>query len=1346
MSKKNSLNHIIAIGASAGGLEPLQELIGSLPPKLESAAIIVAQHTSPNYKSLLVNLLSKVNELEVVEAANRMQLSPNRIYTCPPDSNIIIENDHFSFTPSKQSYGPKPSVDTLFTSLAHNYGNKCIAVVLSGTGHDGSEGVVEIHKADGFAIAQKPDSAKYTGMPDSAILTGYVDMELTPKEIGLEIPKLFDTAYKNSIRIKNEEAEAQKEDLDVVDKIIEKIQHRTGTDFSGYKTSTIHRRLEKRIQDKKIKSIDAYLDYLENNENEIEELFLYLLIGVTAFFRNPESFAELEEYLQKQLFETADQDSFRVWIPGCATGEEAYSIAMILDDLINTKKCPAPSHIQIFATDIDQNPLKTARIGIYEGYTLESMPKYYRDKYIKSREDGKFEVRKSIKKLILFSKHDLTTNPPFLRLDLVSCRNLLIYFKSDLQNQVIPLFHYSLNAGGLLFLGKSETIGHFKELFSPLNGKHKLYQRKSTDSKVSHVPILRPLIARRQQAKESVSKKQEITTVASMVKETLYHGFEHPYVVVDDSLNIIEINKDVSPFLKLKPGSANLNIVKLINSEFQLEVRTASSKAIGNMETAKSRIKKIEINGEEKWLRIIVKPVLYSKPQNRFFIIIFETLDLDLEHSKHKTSDVDPKEQPIIVELEHELATTKEHMNSLVEELETSNEELQSLNEELQSSNEELQASNEELETSNEELQATNEELNIAYSELRSATAEVEKQSEEIIKYQQNMESLLHNTQQGFILVDRDYRIILFNNTANKIFKDIFGVKLQEDVLYIDLIPPKYLEAFHSRIKQAFEGKQLSFEQQIKKDKNRYLSFDYTPVVEQSNDDTNLVSISFIDITDKKEAELKLVKAVKQVESERKLWQNLFIDAPQLIAIVSGKKNTFSFVNESFQSFFGSQKMLGKDLANALPGINTKEIKNALQKVRETQENLSFTEKAISYKYDGEKEETKYFSVTFHPIYYDNSQEDVDEDVVIYAHEVTDQVRARKSVEETNAFIRMLSDSLPQLVWVLGLDGKPEYINQQAKDFIGKPNAKYDKKWHHKFNFPAESDRDIGEVFEESLKGQEIFKVEHLIKRADETSRWFLSLGTPLVDSGGKINKWIISSTDIHDQKMLADRKDEFIGIASHELKTPLTSVKAYTDLLLDHLKNADDQAIKLYLNKTSSNIVKLEGFINDLLDVSRIQSGKLTLKYERFDMDELVQEAVKHVAPVNDKHKIEVHGKLDKIIDGDKGRIEQVLINFLTNAIKYSPNAEKIEINVSLDGSFAKVSVRDYGMGIPNSKIKKIFDKFYRVEEHSTHVSGLGIGLSISKEIIDRHNGLIDVQSSKEGSIFSFKIPIKKS
>jgi len=898
--------YIVGIGASAGGLEALQELISHLPKELNNVAIIIAQHLSPTYKSMLVQLLGRQTTLEVVEARNSLAISSGKIYITPPDSEISILKGYIQLKKPAAGAQPKPSVDAFFQSLAIEKQEKAIGIILSGTGTDGANGIRSIKNAGGITIVQEPQTAKYDGMPIAAIETGQVDLVLSPDKIGEELHEIL---ISPSTRLHLKETH---ESDDALEKILHLLSRRSGTDFANYKPSTICRRLEKRMSALKMESdIQKYLEYVEKHPDELDMLFDNVLIGVTSFFRDAEAFKFLEKYLAKIIAANVVSKQIRIWTPGCATGEETYSIAIALAQLLGNKL--TDYNVQIFGTDIDEKAIAFARKAIYDKTVVVGISDNILDSYF-LKKGNQYEVIKPIRQMVLFSKHDVTNNPPFLKLDLISCRNLLIYFGQNLQKHVIPIFHYALNPEGYLFLGKSETVGQFSDLFQTVEGKHKIFQRKRGNQ--FHAirfsgfkPNLQQNRIRSTDTRTNLSRR----TIPEMVRETLYNTFEYPYVIINETLDILEISGDVRMFLGFSSGEMNANIIKLIHKDLQIEFRSVINKAVKENQPAKSEVKKIDFFDKKLMVQIVLKPLLYSPTENALYMVIFESHEA-VENDNLPTKELPEADTSRILELEHELAATKENLQTFIEELETANEELQSLNEELQSSNEELQSSNEELETSNEELQSTNEELQIAYTELKAANEEIERQAALLHTSEQNANALLSNTLQAFVLINSDYKLSAFNKLAEKLSAEIFArsLRLQDNI--IDIIPEDDFEFFHKELKKALALKTIIGERTFtdKQGQLRWFKYNFTPVIGKSGQAEG-VSLALLEITEQKKIE-------KEVLDNEKLINSIF-NCADIGICVTNQDACFVKANQAYCDLYGytMDEIIGKPFTIVVP-------------------------------------------------------------------------------------------------------------------------------------------------------------------------------------------------------------------------------------------------------------------------------------------------------------------------------------------------------------------------------------------------------------------------------------------
>lgn len=917
--KKNMDSYlVIGVGASAGGLEAIQSFLAHLSDGIQSHAIIIAQHVSPSYKSMLGHLLSRSTSIPIVEAEQDKEVIPGFIYITPPDTEIKIVSNQFKLSKPKNQAGPKPSIDILFESLAKCYGNKAVGIILSGTGTDGTSGIMAIHEAGGLTIAQSPITSKFDGMPTSAIETEKIHYVLSPQEMGDTISSHWQHPdHKSKI---NQSTEYENDSLH---QILFALANEKGTDFSNYKKSTIVRRVRKRMVTLKIKDFLEYKEYLDSNPDEFDALFETILIGVTSFFRDADAFIKIEDHIQSIIENKSEGESIRIWTPGCSTGEEAYSIASIIANILKDKL--SHYNIQIFATDIDEKAIAFARKAIYPVNANFNF-KYIKDNSFIIKSEENFEISKLLRSMILFTKHDITRNSPFLKLDLVVCRNLLIYFDQKLQEQIIPLFHYALNPNGILFLGKSETIGNFTDLFTTLDAENKIFQRKRGGAvksiKFKGLRQNLPTVIRAQ-PKESIRKD---FSISEMVKETLYNTFDYPYVIITDQFSIEMINGDVNLFLSLPKGIMNVNILKMIRPELEIELRVMMTKVLKEKESQRSKILQFSVDGNSYQTIMRVKPLLYTQKNNDLFMVIFEVYR---NENNNIVSESDESKENLLERIDYldkELNLTKEHLQIYIEELETANEELQSLNEEVQSTNEELQSTNEELETSIEELQSTNEEIQIAYTELKTTNDELERKDTELKIRESSQAALLNNTLQSFILLDKEFRILSYNEKARITFLSHFDKHLYLGLNFKNVLFPTFGVDGSQIFNRLKVGETILGEMKCVGLGNQdvYFAYNFTPVLDQSKI-LNVISFSLLDITISKENE-------NQLKKTEKLLTSIF-NAVDVGVCITDSKGNFVNVNQAYCDIYGYTK---KELiGNSFTMVVLPEYKEAIQKLHD---------------------------------------------------------------------------------------------------------------------------------------------------------------------------------------------------------------------------------------------------------------------------------------------------------------------------------------------------------------------------------------------------------------------------
>jgi len=748
----------IGIGASAGGLEALRGLVRNLPPNIP-ATYIVAQHMAPQHKSMLTEIIGRDISLKVVDVTDNVVPRPNVIYITPPNRNVIVEGGKLRLVdPTREPAAPKPSVDAFFKSLAAAHGAFSIGVILSGTGSDGAIGAAAINAAGGVMICQDELTAKYSGMPVSAMETGCIDLVMSPEEIGAQLPKIIKLPRDlNALR-------ASPLSLDGTAELVSLLLNRTKVDFLHYKTATFQRRVERRMSAKRIEKLDDYVALAKRSPEEVDLLFKELLISVTSFFRDPHEFDAIRGYINAIVKEKKG-DPIRVWVSGSATGQEAYSLAIMFAEAAGVADLE-DLRLQIFATDIDVKAIEIARRGFYTHAAMDQVPTEYMKKYFDPAPTG-YIVKKSLREKIVFSYHNISQDPPFLNMDMISCRNLLIYFQASLQAEVFSRFHYSLVPGGLLFLGKAEAVTASEKLFHPADKeKHIFYQRPSGEKRrPREAPYQMPFSTQRGESSKVVESRKLEVVAANKRFDSLVNAIGPNAILLNADMTIVRVFGNMDRFARLASGAVDTKVATLMREPYRQDIQAATPSVLRKRQTYNG-IARRDKSDPGRMTRINIYPIEAGEHQDLHALVVFsEWLDSLPAKADDEREQVAPELSRQIHELGNELAATKENLQQTVEELETSNEEMQALNEELQSSNEELQSTNEELETSNEELQSTNEELSTVNEELQ-----VNAQQLNVIN--QSLSSILENIAIPLLVVDRS--LVITN--ASRVSEAYFNI------------------------------------------------------------------------------------------------------------------------------------------------------------------------------------------------------------------------------------------------------------------------------------------------------------------------------------------------------------------------------------------------------------------------------------------------------------------------------------------------------------------------------------------------------------------------------------------
>ncbi len=831
---------IVGIGASAGGLEALEQLLEKIPDNC-GMAFVVIQHLDPTQKGMLPELLQRITKMKVFQAKDSMVVQPGCVYVIPPNKSMsILKGVLYLFTPIEVR-GMRLPIDFFFRSLADDQKEFAVGVILSGMGSDGSIGIGAIKENNGIVLVQDPDTAKFDSMPRNAINTGFVDVVVPSQKIYLKLTEVLE-----HLPIVKSELNAGIESNTALDKIIILLRTHTGNDFSLYKKNTINRRIERRMSVHKIEQINSYIRFLQKNPKEIHILFKELLIGVTSFFRDPMVWERIKEtVIPAKVGKHQSGSTLRAWIPGCSTGEEAYSLAIIFREIVEKINPHGGFSLQIFATDLDNEAIETARKGVFPVNITADVSPIRLSRFFTKTDEG-YRIDTEIRETIVFAQHNILMHPPFTNIDFISCRNLLIYLDSELQEKLLGLFYYSLNPTGFLLLGNSETLGSQSHLFSTESSSLKIYKRDNSNLAPELFDFPSSFSRTKHINYDNKVPDKPILNIQNLADELLLQQFAPASVLVNENGDILYFSGQTGKYLEPAVGKANLNIFAMLRPGFQSEFAIAFRRVTMQKETAELHNVKIITNGNSITLNVTMQWI--HKPEGLFgklliiFREVFNTVDNKSPSKRGKQTLVNIREK----ELEEQLKICQKEVQSIMEEMQTSQEELKSTNEELQSTNEELQSTNEELTTSKEEMQSLNEELQTVNAELQSKV-------DDYSRINNDMKNLLNSTDIATLFLDKELNIRRYTDQATKIFKLIksdIGRQLTD--LVSQLIYPQMVEDAYEVLRT------LRFvEKQIPTKDGRWLSTRIMPYRTLDDKIDGLV-ITFINISNLKETDDKL--------------------------------------------------------------------------------------------------------------------------------------------------------------------------------------------------------------------------------------------------------------------------------------------------------------------------------------------------------------------------------------------------------------------------------------------------------------------------------------------------------
>jgi two-component system CheB/CheR fusion protein len=878
-------SHFVGIGASAGGLEALETFFDNMSAD-SGLAFVVVQHLSPQYKSLMAELLSKHTLMPVHRVEDGMCVKVNSVYLIPPKMNLTIFHGKLLLKEQDHTQGINLPIDVFFRSLAEDQGEKAIAIVLSGTGSDGMRGVRSVKESGGMVMVQDEASAKFDGMPRSAISTGLADFILPPANM----PGQLLNFIKHPYVAKTGRDDTLLSDEDNLTRIFALLREKTGVDFTYYKPSTVIRRIERRMTINQIKELKYYVRHMEKSSREVLSLYRELLIGVTSFFRDPTAYETLAETVLPRIFENATDGALRLWVAGCSTGEEAYSLAILCREHMETTG--RAYDVKIFATDIDRNAVEQAGNGMYPESIAADVSPQRLTRYF-NRQGDMYQVSRSIREMVVFAPHNILRDPPFTRTDLVSCRNLLIYLQPVLQKKAFSLFQFSLKPGGFLFLGTSETVGDMTAQFELLDGKWKIYRARATGKRPmldSHLAITEPMPMAPRTARFAAIHAAEDERLLERLLEGVSTAYLPPGVVINERGEVVHVIGDVRKFFSMPPGKVSAEINRLAEKDLAIPLATGIQKVLRTNNEVRYKNIRLSASGGGDLVHLRISPLPGRKGFDRLITVFVEDTHRGTDQEAAATTqtyDIGREAEQRINDLEQELQYTKENLQATIEELETSNEELQATNEELLASNEELQSTNEELQSVNEELYTVN--------------AEFQAKIQELSDLNNDVDNLLRSTEIETIFIDDDMTIRKFTPAMKRVFTmgehDIGrpAGHLAHNLKNVDL---------PDIIRRVLETNTL-IEQEVETADHRWFLLRALPYRTDLQTTSGTV-IAFVDISEVKRNEA--IQRRENMQRQARIFAENIIDSLQTSLLVLDTELQVITVNHTFCQTFGLEK------------------------------------------------------------------------------------------------------------------------------------------------------------------------------------------------------------------------------------------------------------------------------------------------------------------------------------------------------------------------------------------------------------------------------------------------------
>ncbi|MHC2991605.1 hypothetical protein OB13_08370 [Pontibacter sp. HJ8] len=1339
-------HYLVGIGASAGGLEAIHKLFDHFPSN-SSFSFVIIQHLSPDHKSLMAELLTKHTRMQVQEAEDNMFTRPNCVYVLPSGKQLTILNGRLRLSEKPRNREPNFAIDVFFESLAKDRGQYGIGIVLSGTGTDGSKGVRAIKQAGGLVVVQDPATAKFDGMPRSAIDTGNVDFVLPADLMSDEIIEYTRRTPLLKSLLEEDGMHNPEEEESILQEILDLVCTHTQTDFTNYKQGTIRRRIQKRMDHLKVDTTKEYLTFLHENPAEIKLLCQEFFINVTSFFRDPEAFRLLELQVIPEIIASKEKDeTVKVWVAACSTGEEVYSLAMLFFEAFD--KLGRTPDVKLFATDIDQRALRQASKGLYQASIAKYLTPERLDRFF-LQSGNKYLVNDEIRKLVIFAQHDLQKDPPFSKIDLITCRNMLIYLNPVLQHKVLSLFPYALNPKGYLMLGPSEHIGELKEYFEEEDRKWKLFRKiKESRGMQQKYGITDYASGLTQISQASQYKANQLNRYNDTFMDALAEDFKVTGLYVDESYQLLHGIGDINRFLKFPDRRLHFNLIKMVPEELAVTLSVGIRKALKQNRNVVARQVAVKFGKQEKMIHVSIRPVIIEKGQPKVILVLLQEMGqvspVPRVSDLSVVSDSDYFQQ--LAMLEMELNETRDNLQMTVQDLSTANEELQSSNEELMSSNEELQSSNEEMQSLNEELHTVNSEHQLKIKELQELN--------------EDLDNFFRSSNIGQLFID-------YNLTIRKYTPSVEGLI---NILSADIGRPVHHISHNLKYARLTEDIQrvnntsVEVEQEVETNDGRCFLMRIIPYLKRDGNKDGVV-LSFVDVTT-----LKTLSSVVQGVLNSSLHSIMAFQA------VRDDRNeimdfNWTLLNSKTEELFGatSANLLHTSVMSTMPFLRKSGLFKKYVEVVETGKPLHMEQRL---EINGEKAWYEIAAVRMSEgltvTMADITEKKNSEDKILKAYEdlkeaeeklvrlnneleriVENRTRELASSEER---FRLVSMATNDVVWDWDLATNTIWWNDSLQNMLGYDENQMGEginSWFDKLH-PEDKEQVVSSVNKAINHGKEQWSGEYRLLKKDGTYTYvsnrayilyneyqmpFRVLGSFMDLSDLKAAQEELQQTNEHLLRVIEDL-DTFVYTASHDLKSPIANIEGLMLLLEEQIENSEPlpgEPTAPLFDMIKNSIWRFKNVIKDLTDIAKVQrdvdgeaeSVSLQQVYDTVYLS-LEEEFAKKKAI------LETDFSQAPQINFSRKNLYSIFYNLISNAIKYSsPDRQpKVSLKSAIEGNNIVLTIKDNGLGISEENLTKMFTLFKRF--HS-HVEGTGMGLYIVKRIMSNAGGEIEVHSEED-------------